>query len=152
MLMRHRTRLITAGLVFLAGTGAVRAVQRGAGPGPGQGASPASPIGLIVGRVVDAGTGQPVAEAEVTVALRAVPAAPGAPGAMPPPRPDASSPNVRLLTGADGRFMIRDLPAGNVQLTAKAPGYVNGSHGQIRPGGPPSPILISPENKIVSAS
>jgi hypothetical protein len=81
------------------------------------------------------------------------PAPPPAPaGAMPPMRPDGPSPNVRLLTGPDGRFVIRDLPAGNVQISVKAPGYLNGSHGQTRPGGSPTPIQISAENKIVAAS
>ena len=59
---------------------------------------------------------------------------------------------MRLLTGADGRFLIRDLPAGTVQVSVKAPGYVNGYVGQTRPGGPASPIQISAENKIVAAT
>ena len=147
--MRQITRLITAGLiVLLSGTAAVRAVQRGAGPGPGAAGASAAPIGLIVGRVVDAGTGQPVAEAEVTVAMRA----PAAPPAMPGGLPGAGPTNVRLLTGSDGRFMVRDLPAGNVQVSAKAPGYLNGNFGQTRPGGPPQPIQIGPENRMVAAS
>ncbi|HUR21038.1 MAG TPA: carboxypeptidase-like regulatory domain-containing protein, partial [Vicinamibacterales bacterium] len=116
--------------------------QRGAGPGP----SPATSIGLIVGRVVDAATGQPVPEAEVTVAMRA----PAPPVAMPGGLPGGGPTNVRLLTGADGRFMVRDLPAGNVQISVKASGYVNGSYGQTRAAGPSSPIPISPENKVVA--
>lgn len=148
--MGNRSWLITAGLiVLLAGTAVVRAAQRGAGPAPT--GAPPTPIGLIVGRVVDAGTGQPVAEAEVTVAMRA-PAQPPGPAVGIPAMPGAGPANVRLLTGADGRFMIRDLPAGNVQLTVKAPGYVSGSHGQTRPGGPPNPVQISAENRIVPVS
>jgi hypothetical protein len=148
--MRDTTRLIAAGLiVFLMVTGAVVARQRAGGPGP----APTTPIGTIVGRVVDAATGQPVAEVEVTVAMRGfAPApAPGAAGAT-PFRQDGSSPNVRLLTGADGRFLVRDVPAGNVQLTARASGYVGGSFGQTRPNGPSTPIAISPENKTVAAT
>lgn len=145
----HRARLIAVGLIVLvAGTSEVGAVQRGAGPGPGQVSATAAPIGLIVGRVVDAGTGQPVAEAEVTVTMRA----PAPPVPVPGGVPGAGPTNVRLITGADGRFMIRDLPAGNVQVSVKAPGYLNGSVGQTRPNGPPSPIQISAENKLVSAS
>ena len=144
--MRDTTRLIAAGLiVFLVVTGAVLAGQRAGGPGP----APTTPIGTIVGRVVDAATGQPVAEAEVTVAMRG--SAPGAAGAT-PFRQDGPSPNVRLLTGADGRFLVRDLPAGNVQLTARAPGYVGGSFGQTRPNGPSTPVAISLENKTLAAT
>ncbi|HUR21635.1 MAG TPA: carboxypeptidase-like regulatory domain-containing protein, partial [Vicinamibacterales bacterium] len=102
----------------------------------------------VVGRVVDAATGQPVPEAEVTVAMRA----PTPPVALTGGLPGGGPTNVRLLTGTDGRFMVRDLPAGNVQVSVKAPGYVNGSYGQTRPAGPSSPIAISPENKIVAAS
>lgn len=148
--MRDNTRLFAAGLiVLLVATGALTARQRAGGLGP----APSTPIGTIVGRVVDAGTGQPVAEAEVTVAVRnpAPASAPGAAAGM-PFRPDGPSPNVRLLTGADGRFVVRDLPAGNVQLTARAPGYVGGSSGQTRPQGPSSPIAISADNKIVPAT
>ena len=148
--MRHRIRLTTA--VLVVAITAAASAQRGAGPSPGQAGGPATPIGLIVGRVVDAGTGQPVPEAEVTVAMRTPAPPPGPAGAMPPMRPDFPSPNVRLLTGVDGRFVIRDLPAGNVQITVKAPGYLSGSQGQTWPGGPPSPIQISAENKLVPAS
>jgi len=144
--MRHRM-LETAAVLIAALTGAAFA-QRGAGPGPASAGTPATPIGLVVGRVVDAGTGQPVAEAEVTVTMLAPAPNPAMAGGM----PGAGPRNVRLLTGPDGRFMVRDLPAGNLQVGVKAPGYVSGSHGQTRPGGPPSPILISADNKIVAAS
>lgn len=131
-------------MVTLAGT-ALSAGQRGAGPGPGGAQAPA--VGLIVGRVVDAVTGQPVAEAEVTVAMRA-PAAPAVPGGV----PGAGPMNVRLLTGADGRFVVRDLPAGNVQLSARASGYLMGNQGQARPGGPSSPVQITADKRVVTAA
>src|SRR5688500_4561450 len=150
--MGKLARRITAGFIaVLAGTTAISAVQRGAGPGPAGAGAGANPIGLIVGRVVDASTGQPVAEAEVTVAMR-TPAPPPGPSGGLPPLMGSSGQNVRLLTGADGRFVIRDLPAGNVQLSAKASGYLNGNFGQTRPGGPPQPIQISPENRTVAAT
>jgi len=146
--MRDKARLIAAGLmVLLSGTGPMNAAQRGGGPGQ----PTAAPIGLIVGRVLDAGTGQPVADAEVTVTMRAPAPPPGGAGANPFAGGSGPS-NVRLLTGADGRFVIRDLPAGNVQLTARAPGYVQGANGQTRPGGSPLPIAISAENKVVAST
>lgn len=138
--MRHRIIVTAAFICALASTGIW--AQRGAGPGPA--GTPAAPIGLIVGRVVDAGTGDPVPEAEVTVAMR-TPAPPGS-------NPFAGPAGLRLLTGPDGRFVVRDLPAGNVQLSVRAPGYLNGSYGQTRPAGPPRPIQITAENRMVSAS
>jgi len=147
--MRHRVIVVAAILSTLTVAGA-GAGQRGAGPGAT--GAPAPAIGLIVGRVLDAGTGQPLAEAEVTVAMRAAPAVAGGPGGPQVGAPAAMPMNVRLLTGPDGRFVVRDLPAGNVQLSAKAPGYLAGNFGQSRPGGLSQPIQISAENRIVTAS
>lgn len=145
--MRNLPWVVASGLVVTLAGPVLVAGQRSAGPGPA--GDPAPPIGLIVGKVVDAGTGQPVAEAEVTVAMRA-PAPPPAvgPGGIPGGGPT----NVRLLTGPDGRFVVRDLPAGNVQISVRAPGYLNGSFGQTRPAGQPRPIQITAENRVVSAS
>ncbi len=135
--MRNRARNIAAALmVALAGAG-VWAAQRGAGPGPAGQSAIGQVTGTIVGRVVDAGTGQPVSEAQVTLAIRAE---------------AATGPSVRLLTGPDGRFVVRDVPVGNAQLAVIAPGYMNGSHGQARPGGPPLPVVITAENRILQAT
>ena len=131
-------------MVLLAGGGSsaalgvgVWAAQRGAGPGPASQSTVGVATGTIVGRVVDAGTGQPVAEAQVTLAVRA----------------DAASGNsVRVLTGADGRFVVRDVPIGMAQITASAPGYLNGVHGQARTGGPGRPVLLTAENRIVQVA
>jgi len=136
-----------AAIAGLVGSG-VHAGQRGAGPGPAGGASSA-PIGIIVGRVVDAASGQPVPEAQVTVAMRA--AAPQAPA----PGERAGGPgggSLRFFTGADGRFVVRDLPAGNVQISVQAPGYLNGNYGQTTPGTAAArPVVISAENRVVEA-
>jgi len=139
--MRHRVLVTAAFTCALASTG-IWAGQRGGGPG--QAGAPPPAIGIIVGRVVDAGTGDPVAEAEVTVATR-TPAPPGS-------NPLVAPAGLRLLTGPDGRFVVRDLPAGNVQLSARAPGYLNGNHGQTRPGSAPSPVQITNENRVVAAT
>jgi hypothetical protein len=136
--MKLWTTVIGVGLlVALAGSG-VGARQRGAGPGQAGPPQAGPPIGIIVGRVVDAATGQPVPEAQVTVAARADVPQPGGP--------------VRLVPGPDGRFVVRDLPAGNVMLSAQAPGYLNGNHGQADPNRPAGrPIVISPKNRVVEA-
>ena len=139
--MGNSARLIAAAvMVGLASGGSsaalsvgVWAAQRGAGPGPAGQSAVSQVTGTIVGRVVDAGTGQPVAEAQVTLAIRA---------------DAATGPSARLLTGPDGRFVVRDVPVGNGQLQVLAPGYMNGSYGQVRPGGPPLPVIVTAENRI----
>ncbi len=117
-------------------------LQRGAGPGGGQaagrGRGQATPgPGVIVGRVVDADTGAAVAEAEVTLAARA---------------DVATAPSANLLTGADGRFVAREVPVGNIQVTVTAPGYLRGSHGQSRPAGPSRPIQVTDKNSVIEAT
>lgn len=145
-----RVAVIVFAVSVMLAVASARAGQGGVGRGPAEGAP--APIGFIAGRVVDAGTGQAIAEAEVTVTLRPpVPASPmpaGPAGGM----SGAAQPSVRLLTGPDGRFVVRDLPEGTVQISAKAPGYLGGSFGQTRPGGAPQPIPIGTEQRMVAAS
>lgn len=147
--MKVWATVIGVGLIVgLAGSG-IDAGQRGAGPGQtgaAEGTPPVS-IGIIVGRVVDAASGQPVPDAQVTVAMRAAqaPAAGARPGG-----PGGGS--LRLFTGADGRFVVRDVPAGNVQISVQAPGYLNGNYGQTTPGTAAGrPVVISAENRVVEA-
>jgi len=111
------------------------------GPGGQQPVPP--PRAVILGQVVDADTGTPVADVTVLVAMRAAPAARGG-GAVPPMVPGMAlgGNQLRLLTGADGKFVVRDVPAGNVQLSTTARGYVNGGYGQTRPGGPVAPYTV----------
>ena len=82
---------------------------------------------LIVGQVVDAGSGRPVSG--VFVQCSGGPVARPAPGSPPlPSRP-------RVMTDADGRFVFRALAAGAYSLTAIKPGYLDGAFGRRRPGG-----------------
>jgi hypothetical protein len=97
---------------------------------PGQ-LNPAEPA-LVLGRVVDAGTGRPIAGAIVTPAGTA--AAPEVPGATP----------VRVITNAQGNFVLRGLAKGSLVLTATKGGYVDATFGQRRPGGSTQPIPIVP--------
>ena len=39
------------------------------------------------------------------------------------------------MTGADGRFVFRDLPKGSFMLTSTKGGYLSGAYGRLRPGG-----------------
>src|SRR5688500_15954420 len=76
--------------------------------------------GVIVGQVIDPGTGRGIPGAIVTIS--------GSPGAQPPapggapPRPQPSA-----LSTADGRFLFRDLRKGSYHLNATRPGYLPGS-------------------------
>ncbi|GMV21687.1 MAG: hypothetical protein AMXMBFR57_16360 [Acidimicrobiia bacterium] len=103
--------------------------------------APSPPTSAVVlGQVVDGDTGQPVADAvvSVTVSSRQAGASGGLAGNVTPGAGGAR----RVLTTAEGRFVIRDLPAGTVQMTVTASGYLNGSYGQTRPGGAPEPLRI----------
>ena len=72
--------------------------------------------GLIVGRVIDAGSGQPISGATVMLNGGITPAPP------PPPTPGAPRPFVppvqppRMLTDQEGRFAFRHLTRGNYNV------------------------------------
>lgn len=100
---------------------------------------------ILLGQVVDADSGDPVPEVTVTMAMRVPPAARGG-GAGPVPGMAPGANQMRMMTGADGKFVVRDVPVGNVQLSTAAAGYVNGGFGQSRPGGPVGPYTVTAEN------
>ncbi len=80
--------------------------------------------GVIMGRVVEADGTSPVAGTIVTLSL---------PGFAP----------QRVLTDGQGRFAYRGLPKGSFSLTASRPGFVDGAHGRLRPGGTPMAVEIT---------
>lgn len=94
---------------------------------PARSAQPIRPAGLIVGQVVDAGTGRPVPNAIVTMGGRARP---------------------RILTGGDGRFVFRDLPGGAFGVSAVKAGYTPSGYGVRRPGGPSQQITLSHNERL----
>lgn len=73
--------------------------------------------GMIVGQVVDATTGAPIAEAIVQLA-------------MPKNSSNPASPRGRVMADGDGRFFFTDLPAGEYYLNATKAGYAPGVYGQ----------------------
>lgn len=92
--------------------------------------------GLIAGRVVDASTGRPIAGAVITPAGSAV--------VLPP----TTTVTPRVMTNANGQFVIRGLHKGSVVLTATKGGYVNATYGQRRPGGTAQPVPIEPDSRV----
>lgn len=142
MLCSVRSALVLGAWLF--GAGVLGAGVLGAGvlsAHPQQAPAPPQTT-ILLGQIVDADSDEPVPEVTVTVAMRMPPAArAGGAGAVPGMAPGANQ--MRLLTGADGKFVVRDLPVGNVQLSTTAAGYVNGGFGQTRPGGPVGPFIVT---------
>jgi hypothetical protein len=91
--------------------------------------STAPPTAAIHGRVVD-DTGRPVGGALVSV----VGVAPG--GAR------------TAVTGQDGRFVVEELPAGRVLVTAVRAGYARGDFGRSRPHMPSTAIVLQPDRRF----
>lgn len=116
------------------------AIGNGAGRGASSEVIPSGGTALVSGIVVDGVTGQPVAEAVVTVAGRGAGAARGVgPGG----RGGEPAANLQLLTGADGRFVVHDLPAVVLTISASASGYAAGAFGQVRPAGLSMPVEVA---------
>jgi protocatechuate 3,4-dioxygenase beta subunit len=98
--------------------------------------------GLVIGRVVDAGSGAAVAGAVVTVGSTGQTLGGQTPGQTPPPAGAAQPSLLRQLTDAEGRFAFRNLPAGGFSITAIKPGYADGAFGRLRPSGYAQPLLL----------
>lgn len=75
------------------------------------------PTGMIVGQVVEDGSGAPVPEAVVTLARRSVPA-------------DPAAPLVRVMADSEGRFFFAGLAAGDYYLGADKDGHAPGAYGR----------------------
>jgi hypothetical protein len=100
---------------------------RGAAQAPARDLTAASQTGtaVIKGRVVLAGTEQPLARADVR----------------------ASSPTLKtartVKTDADGRYEIKGLPAGSYVVSVVKPNFVTAAFGQKRPAGPGIPFDLA---------
>jgi len=119
--------------------------------------------GLIVGRVVDADAGTPIAGAVVTVTLPATAASRGTGsgiGAL-----DSSAliqiaqsgefvgggrgqQVVQMLTNSDGYFVFRDLPPGAYNFRASLSGYTGGGYNQRRSELPGQPLMLGDGQQI----
>ena len=77
----------------------------------------------ILGRVVDATSGQPVAGTIVTL--------------------EPAGKQAPIVTGSDGQFLFRQLPPGLYRITASKPGYLNSGYGQMRARGQGTMLLLA---------
>ena len=105
-----------------------------AGPQPPTRARPAvDPLtASIQGRVTAADTGAPIRRAEV----RAM---------------NERSVNRLVTTDGDGRFELRNLPAGEYRLTASKSGFVSLTFGQRRPFEAVEVIALEPDQKVTAS-
>ncbi len=93
---------------------------------------PSTATGVIEGRVVDAGTGQPIAGASVRLHQT---------------RPVRNSPNrsAELVTNTSGAFVFTELPVGSfsVEASSSRGEYISGAFGQRRADGYGVPIPLA---------
>jgi hypothetical protein len=104
---------------------------------------------LVVGQVIDAATGTPIAGAivEITVAPSPLPSVPQNQDPR-QPRPTVVAPAPRVLTGSDGRFVFRRLPRGTFVITAVKHAYLEGAYGRRRPGGASQSLVLVDGQKV----
>lgn len=86
---------------------------------------------VIRGRVTAIDTGRPLRRVQVRVSAAEI------------------QENRTASTGSDGKFEIRDLPAGSYNVSLTRSGYLRLSYGQKRPGDPPGRLELA-EGQIVS--
>ena len=131
MALRLSTRhLVILGLAAFISAASLSASQQTAQTAAGTPQTPDPRTALLMGQVVDADTGQPIAGAIVRMNMRAA----GAPAAARGGQAGSVPTPLQLveLTDSEGRFLFHDLPKGNANLTATAPGYMvpNGPGGR----------------------
>jgi len=107
--------------------------------------------GFVLGQVLDAGTGQPVPGAIVSITgFGALPGGvPGGAQAVTPVTSEtlrATAPR-RVITDRSGRFFFRELAGGRFGITVAAAGYVPGGYLQKKPGGTPHFLDLAQDEK-----
>jgi hypothetical protein len=151
MTLRLRNRLLVIiGLAVLSGAAGLSAHAQAQGTPPPSTAAGSqtsdSKTGLVMGQVVDADTGQPIAGAIVRLAMRNAAAAQAARSGTPgPPVPPLQ---LVELTDNEGRFLFHDLSKGNVSLNATAPGYMVPAGPGGRGGAPNRPVAVGDGERV----
>ena len=116
------------------------------------GQSPAG-TGVIAGRVLDGVTGRPVGGSIVTVLTEH-----GQPFELPvvPNNhvifSDAGSQLAQVLTDAEGRFVLRHLPAGALLVQARRPGWNDTSYGRREPSDPEKLVRLKDGEQRIDLS
>ena len=141
--------IVAAGLVLLAITvspQATHAQQVFQGPAPQGGQPPRPPVqgtpprdvrppltgsAVIRGRVVAADTDRPLRRARIQVSA-----------------PDLGGENRTTSTNADGRYEIKELPAGRYTVTVSRSGYLRLSYGQRRPFEQGKPFQVADKQVV----
>src|SRR5262245_56268502 len=137
-------RAATLALLSVLLSGTLSALQQTPSPSP----APQPGTAVVTGQVLDATTGRPVAGATVTMGM-------GAPGpafnqTQAPAR--GTSRIGMALSNAQGRFVFRDVPAGEFSITASMEGYMPGATGRRRIGGPGSTFTVKDGARITDAN
>jgi hypothetical protein len=101
---------------------------------------------LIVGQVVDPGSGRGVPGTVVTLS-----SAGSQPVAFTAPTLPPAPPN-QALTTADGRFLFRGLREGTYTIAAAKAGYLAGAYGARRPGGGSAPLEIDEGERVTDVT
>jgi hypothetical protein len=101
--------------------------------------APAPEVGTatLSGRVLSADSGQPLRRATVSAMSTRPPEQPRRGAFFTPPRPFSAR------TDDEGRFVIRDVPAGDYTLTARRSGYVDQGYGQVTQNGPGRRVTVA---------
>jgi len=107
-------------------------------PPPGQSTPqadqpPREGTGLILGRVVEAGSGRPIGSAAVTLAGAGLAAADG---------------GTRALSDSEGFFVFRRLPAGSFFINTTKPGFLAGAYGRRRPDGTAHQLTLAEGQRL----
>ena len=92
---------------------------------------------LVLGRVVDAGSGKPVSGATVAISGSTLPRTP------PPPR---------VMTDSQGRFLYRNLPPGSYGFTVTKAGYIDGAYGRRRHDGGTQQVEVREGERITDTT
>src|SRR5687768_10102192 len=102
---------------------------------------------VLAGRIVEAGTTQPVAGAIVT--LGGAHTSTGNSVIFSFSQPAMPGGNRRTLTNAQGHFLFTDVPAGSYSIQAERTGFVPGGYGKARASGPPQTIQLGNEDRLI---
>jgi len=106
--------------------------------------------GFILGQVVEAGTGEPVPGAVVTLThFGALPGGiPGGPLAALPVTSDELTPSAprRVIADGRGRFFFRELDGGRYGLSATSLGHISGGYLKKKPNGTEHFIDLGPDD------